>query len=310
MAYEMYVNGMLLPVPPSKITEKIKGRNKTLTLINDIEINLVRSAGLTEISFDLLLPNTLYSFAVYDSGFKNAKFFLDEFERLKVQKKVFPLIITRTFPKGKMIFDTHIAVTLEDYSIIDDVKQGFDTTVSVKMKQAADYMTKVCDLDLLGVSFKNKRTEEDSPAPSTTTTYTVVKGDSLWKIAKMFYGNGSKYPAIYHANKDKISNPNLIYVGQVLTIPSVDELGNYPTTVPTTSVKKTMTTEEKSKAIQDILDDAPGYGVQEPAKTANGVVLKADKIYEYYTNLPPPKYATLFAGNTPSVALSKYIIKK
>ena len=34
-----------------------------------------------------------------------------------------------------------------------------------------------------------------------------------------YYGNGAKYPTIYNANKDKIKNPNLIYVGQVFTIP-------------------------------------------------------------------------------------------
>ncbi len=51
------------------------------------------------------------------------------------------------------------------------------------------------------------------------TTYTVVKGDCLWNIAKKFYGRGAQYVKIYNANKDKIKNPNLIYPGQVLTIP-------------------------------------------------------------------------------------------
>lgn len=50
-------------------------------------------------------------------------------------------------------------------------------------------------------------------------TYTVVKGDCLWKIAKKFYGAGAQYTTIYNANKGQINNPNLIYPGQVLTIP-------------------------------------------------------------------------------------------
>ena len=49
--------------------------------------------------------------------------------------------------------------------------------------------------------------------------YIVVKGDCLWNIAKKFYGAGLQYTRIYNANKDKIKNPNLIYPGQVLTIP-------------------------------------------------------------------------------------------
>ena len=54
---------------------------------------------------------------------------------------------------------------------------------------------------------------------STPVYYTVKSGDCLWTIAKKYYGNGAQYMKIYNANKDKISNPNLIYVGQVLTIP-------------------------------------------------------------------------------------------
>ena len=78
-----------------------------------------------------------------------------------------------------------------------------------------------------GESMKNGSTNKP---PTTTTnkevtptvvkrTYTVKKGDSLWNIAKKYYGNGNEYTKIYNANKDKIKNPNLIYQGQVLTIP-------------------------------------------------------------------------------------------
>jgi len=54
---------------------------------------------------------------------------------------------------------------------------------------------------------------------TTPRTYTVKAGDCLWNIAKKYYGNGAQYTKIYEANKDKIKNPNLIYVGQVFVIP-------------------------------------------------------------------------------------------
>ena len=56
-----------------------------------------------------------------------------------------------------------------------------------------------------------------SGKPSEKRYYTVVSGDTLWGIAKRFYGNGSRYPEIAKANN--ISNPDIIYVGQVLLIP-------------------------------------------------------------------------------------------
>lgn len=62
--------------------------------------------------------------------------------------------------------------------------------------------------------------------------YTVVKDDYLKKIAKQAYGDEAKWNLIYEANSDKIKNPNLIYVGQVLTIPSLDEVSNGTVTTP------------------------------------------------------------------------------
>jgi hypothetical protein len=50
-------------------------------------------------------------------------------------------------------------------------------------------------------------------------TYVVVKGDSLSKIAKREYGDANKWQKIYEANKDLISDPDLIYPGQELKVP-------------------------------------------------------------------------------------------
>jgi len=50
-------------------------------------------------------------------------------------------------------------------------------------------------------------------------TYTVVKGDSLSKIAKREYGDASKWRTIYEANRGLIKDPDLIYPGQLLSVP-------------------------------------------------------------------------------------------
>jgi nucleoid-associated protein YgaU len=57
-----------------------------------------------------------------------------------------------------------------------------------------------------------------APAPSGQ-RYTVVKGDSLSKIAKRVYGDAQQWRKIYDANRDQIKNPDLIYPGQTFTIP-------------------------------------------------------------------------------------------
>ncbi len=50
--------------------------------------------------------------------------------------------------------------------------------------------------------------------------YTVVPGDTLSSIAQHKYGNATLWPRIYDANRDEISNPNLIFPGQGLRIPA------------------------------------------------------------------------------------------
>ncbi len=61
--------------------------------------------------------------------------------------------------------------------------------------------------------------EVETPAEESR-FYTVVKGDTLSKIAKEMYGNANDYMKIFDANKPMLSHPDKIYVGQVLRIPA------------------------------------------------------------------------------------------
>ena len=223
--YDFYLNKCLLPVAPPKLTVKINNANKTVTLINEGQINLLKKAELTDLEFECRIPQEPYPFAVYKSGFKGADYFLDYFETLKMNQKPFQFIVCRTKPTGKRLFDTNIKVSMEDYKITEDAKEGFDLMVDIKLKQWRDYGTKTVnisfDMSRPKASVEPQRETGASPAPTEAQTYTVVKGDCLWNIAKKLYGNGSKYSVIYNANRSVIGgNPNLIYPGQVLTIPA------------------------------------------------------------------------------------------
>jgi LysM repeat protein len=59
-----------------------------------------------------------------------------------------------------------------------------------------------------------------APAPAAAQTYTVQKGDTLSEIALKFYGKASEYRRIFEANRDQLSDPDKIRVGQVLKVPS------------------------------------------------------------------------------------------
>ena len=69
-----------------------------------------------------------------------------------------------------------------------------------------------------GIGQVDDRLEVKDPEPEAT-FYTVVKGDTLSKIAKAHYGDMMKYPVIFEANKPMLKDPDLIYPGQQLRIP-------------------------------------------------------------------------------------------
>lgn len=223
MAYDFYMGKILLPVAPKKLQLKVGNSNKTYTLINDGEINVLKTPGLTEVSFDILLPQQAYSFARYKDGFKPIEYFLKRFEEMKSNKEKFQFIVTRQLPNGKSLHGTNVKVSLEDYTIKEDADDGFDTTVTIRLKQYRDYGTKTCNISFAGnkpSASVNKSRATSNNAPSGG-TYTVKSGDSLWKIAASKLGSGSRWKEIYNANKSVIGgNPNLIYPGQVFTIPS------------------------------------------------------------------------------------------
>ena len=224
MAYYFYLGNVLLPIPPSKLALKISNNNKTYNLINYSQINVLKNPGLSSLEFEVVLPNTKYPFAMYKNNFQNAKYYLGVLENLKVNRSAFQFIVVRKFPNGKDIFNTNIKVALEEYTITDTTEEGFDTKVKIKLKQYKEYSTKKVQVTIKQYRppavTRTVTTNNTAVAKPSGQNYTVKRGDCLWNIAKRFYGNGAKYTTIYNANRSKIRNPNLIYPGQVLWIPS------------------------------------------------------------------------------------------
>lgn len=222
MAYKMYIDGALMPITPSKVKVKINNQNKTLTLISGEEINILKEAKLTDVSFDVVLPQVPYPFT--NGGAQSADYYLSLFERLKQSKTPFQWILNRSRPDGVALFYSNLTVGLEDYQITDDAKEGFDLTVSVKLKQYRAFGTKTVQITPSPAPSQPATATVQEPPRETTSApkaanYTVKSGDCLWNIAKKQLGDGSRWKEIYELNKDKIKNPNLIYSGQSLTMP-------------------------------------------------------------------------------------------
>nr|WP_254871549.1 LysM peptidoglycan-binding domain-containing protein [Pseudooceanicola sp. HF7] len=64
--------------------------------------------------------------------------------------------------------------------------------------------------------------EEAGQAGSPVSEVTIQPGNTLWAIARENYGDGVLYVRVFEANRELIRDPDLIYPGQVFTIPGAD----------------------------------------------------------------------------------------
>lgn len=222
-SYYFYLDKCMLPIAPEKLNIKINNANKTIVTINEGQINMLKKAGLTDVEFECSIPQVKYPFAVYKSGFKEASYFMDYFESLKTRRKPFQFIVSRYMPGGRMLFYTNMQVSMESYTLTEQAKDGFDLSVKINLKQYREYSTKtvrLIDSDS-GIEAEIQEQRDSTTAPEAPQSYLVEKGDCLWNIAKRIYGDGSRWQEIYEANKSVVGgNPNLIYPGQELTIPT------------------------------------------------------------------------------------------
>ena len=135
MGYDFYLDKCLLPVPPAELKITQNGMNTTVNLINEGEINLLKTPKLKEISFKFLIPQVSYPFGRYNGSFKEAKYYIEYMERLNGSKKPFQFIVSRALPSGKLLFSTDIKVSMEELIITEAAENGFDLSFQVRLKE-------------------------------------------------------------------------------------------------------------------------------------------------------------------------------
>lgn len=243
--YEFYFkigsDVLTFPITPSELTIKVGSNNKVVTLINEGDINILKSPSLVEVEFDARFPMRKYPYSREVSSFQT---YYDVFKELKEKRRSFRFIVARTAPKGDRTWDTNLLVALEDFTLDEDADNGDDVIISFKLKQFKKYGIKKLPNSYLNTLVKSPTSTDTStstsetPRPTenktdTSGSYTIKSGDCLWSIAKKFYGNGAKYTVIYNANKTVIentakkygkkssSNGHWIYPGTKITIPAL-----------------------------------------------------------------------------------------
>ena len=204
----------MFPVTPSQVQTKVGNCNETVQILQMGQVNLLKNAGLEEVRFRALFPGRQYHFVQVEEGFREPSYFLERLKDFKKAQKPVQLIIFRRLADGSQIFCSNVEMGLEEYTIVEQGGEQGDFWVEIALKEYRK-MQSIAYRPVGGGNTLEKQPTQ-RPAKETAKTYVVKKGDNLWNIAKKELGDGSKFGEL--AKKNGISNPSLIYPGQVIKL--------------------------------------------------------------------------------------------
>ena len=200
------------PMLPEKIQLGADAKYMTYSIISLGDVKIPRGKATKEISWSGIFPGAARRNNRLVRKFEKPDSLIGKFEKYRDNGTKCTLLCTGTC----INYTVYISRFKGKYSggsgdFYYDIK--FIVTPEIKI-----YTTSELKIKTPAPRTPSKKTQEKTK--KATKTYTVKSGDCLWRIAQQFLGNGARYMEIYNLNRDKIKNPNLIYVGQVLTIPS------------------------------------------------------------------------------------------
>lgn len=204
-----------LPVNPEAIDYSNPYGINTLTIASLGEVSIPGERGLKQISFSSFFPRDYNpSYCEYE-GFMAPSEWFSHIQTWRYARKPIRLIITGT--------NINIEMYISEFDVQPE-KAGApgDIYYSMTFIEHRNFSAKSIKTTTTGktvASIKVATASKVATAPKSK-TYTVSVGDTLFKIAKAQYGDGSKWKTIYDANKSVIGkNHDVIKAGQKLVIP-------------------------------------------------------------------------------------------
>lgn len=268
---------LTIPINPEELQIGQSASNDTTNIIGLGKVALKGDPDLQNLTIKSFFPgaNSYYYTGVYPSTC--VKFIQEIWNTENINNNV-AKFVTYGLP-----VDLNMYFVIEDFSYTHKAGEEEDIYFELKIKKYVPYGTKTVKVQLSGLAAARAASPTVTKSNATQTnkttsnnTYTVVKGDCLWNIAKAASGSGSNWKQLYDLNKSVIgSNPNLIKAGQVLTLPSgwSSITSNKVTKLNSSTTKKSNNNTNVASRVASGLF----YGVPTAKKIANGVMYGVPK---------------------------------
>ncbi|MFG6368151.1 MAG: LysM peptidoglycan-binding domain-containing protein [Lachnospiraceae bacterium] len=211
LTYNAEKEKIQFPVLPESFKTKNGSKNDSVNIVGLGEIVIMQSRPALQFSFSSFFPVTKFP-GLQVSRITKPLSLIQKINSWKAGKKPVHFIVTAC--------GIDLYCTIEDFSYSEEGGDPGTYQYNIMLKEYRKITIRQVNMDMINGLATIEKGETRIDNTIQPKTYTIVSGDCLWNIAKKFYGNGSKYTEIYNANKSVIGgNPNLIYPGQVLTIP-------------------------------------------------------------------------------------------
>lgn len=206
--------GFRLPVNPEKVDVISEGDGEEFTISRLGNINIPKDIMLEEYSLDGYFPFVQSPYQVAE--FKKPQYYINLFK--KWQKNKWP--VRYIYVKGS--FAINELTTIESFEYEESDGSG-DVYFTLSLKKYVPFGPKKMKIVLKKSSINTVAKKKAPPRQNNKSkpkTYTLVSGDSLWKVAQKYTGNGSNYPALAKLNNIKPSQYRKLPIGLKLKLPS------------------------------------------------------------------------------------------
>jgi nucleoid-associated protein YgaU len=205
-----------LPVTPPDFTIQQGNLVQSVNVTNIGEVSVWGPEKLATISIATFFPYNYHPTYCSYIDFPKPWDCVDKINAWRNSGKTVRLIIT---DKGKDV-DINMGMYIESFeSKMQDASGDVYFTISFRQFKKITVPQEAGSVTIReAVRPAPPSVPQTSSSGNGQRTHKVVRGDTLWGLAKKYYGNGSKYPTIAKANS-KIKDPNLIIDGWVLIIP-------------------------------------------------------------------------------------------